>query len=92
VELIGLLVVEVEHPMVLHQLLVVVEVLLMLPLLHMLVLDMALISQIQELTQKVLQQILDLAEVALVLLVRQTLGEQATVDPVLSLLLILLDK
>tara|TARA_B100002019_G_C21142280_1_gene533893 strand:- start:151 stop:315 length:165 start_codon:yes stop_codon:yes gene_type:complete len=54
VELIGLLVVVVEHLMVQIQQQVAVEVLLVLPLLHMLVLDMVLISQIQKLAQKVL--------------------------------------
>ena len=59
VELTGLLVVVVERPMVPHQLLVVVEVLHPQLFLHMLVLDMVHIIQIQGLVEKVQKKIAD---------------------------------
>jgi hypothetical protein len=62
-------VVVVVQVMILHRLLVVVEVLHLQLLLHMLVLDMVHIIQIQELLEKVLKLTVDLVEVLVGLLV-----------------------
>jgi hypothetical protein len=75
-------VVVVVQVMILHRLLVVVEVLHLQLLLHMLVLDMVHIIQIQELLEKVLKLTVDLVEVLVEPMLMNPL-EQVMVVPVL---------